>query len=174
MKNIIAFSGTHGTSKSTCAYRFASDMKLKGHNIAVVDELARECPLKINKEAGTLTQHWIISAQMKREIELMDLYEYIICDRSIFDTLAYGVLLDVIQFDWDQMLQNYVKNYYHSIFVLDPDGFNYQISDGVRDMDPVFRKEVHETLIMLYNRYHVSYTLVKNESYLSGCLSKFM
>ncbi|MCK9369329.1 ATP-binding protein [Candidatus Dojkabacteria bacterium] len=164
MKNIIAFSGTHGTGKSSSAYRLASKLKDNGYNIVLVDELARECPLKINKDAGELTQFWIIAAQQKREIELMDKYEYVISDRSVFDTLAYAVTLELFKYSDISTIQKYTQNYYKHIFVLDPKGFNFQVADGVRDMDPNFRLAVHNNLINLYDHFSIDYTYVNTNS----------
>lgn len=171
MKKIIAFSGTHGTSKSTKAYQLASILKLKGSNVIVIDELARECPLPINKGATELTQYWILTAQMKREIELLDKYEYIISDRSIIDTLAYSATLGITNFDFgNTVMGNYVKKYYKDIFLLDPTGFNYQINDGVRDMNPEFRMEVHQNMVKLYESFGIEYFYIKNELMLNTTL----
>lgn len=164
-RNLIAFSGTHGTGKSFRAYNFAIDLKLMGYNVVVLDELARECPLKINKEAGILTQYWILASQMKKEIKLMDRYDYIISDRSVFDTIAYAVTLGLIDFSNDSLISNYVRDNYFKIFVLDPDAFDYQVDDGVRDMDVGFRYTVHTNLLKIYDQYGIDYYLARdNES----------
>lgn len=168
-RNIIAFSGTHGTSKSTNAYRLAANLKLNGYNVAVIDELARECPLAINKSAGLLTQFWIFAAQMKREIELMDKYDYIISDRSLFDTFAYAVTLRLLNID-DALISNYINNTYAHIFVLDPVGFNFHVPDGIRDMDVQFRDDVHDNLVCLYNHYNINYTYIDDGLHLSDTL----
>lgn len=164
MKNIIAISGTHGTSKSCTAYNLASKLKISGVNVAVIDELARECPLKINKDAGELTQYWILASQMKREIELIGRYDYIITDRSIIDTLAYGITLGVISMYSDNFISNYVKSYYKKIFVLDPLIFNYHISDGIRDMDSEFRYNVHVNLVELYLKLGIDFELIVDKN----------
>lgn len=171
MKNIVAFSGTHGTGKSTQAYSLASKLKLHGYNVALVDELARECPLPINKEAVDLTQYWIVASQIKREIELMSRYDYVIVDRSIFDTLAYGVTLKNISMDNSQLIPQYIRTYYKSIIVLDPYGFDYQIEDGVRDMDPSFRLAVHYNMLDLYNRFDIPYNMVNRQDELDHYIS---
>lgn len=170
-RNIIAFSGTHGTGKSSSAYNLASRLKINGYNVAVVDELARECPLKINKDAGELTQFWIIAAQQKREIELMDKYDYIISDRSVFDTLAYAVTLNLFNYSDISTIQKYTQNYYKHIFLLDPKTFNFQIADGVRDMDPEFRLGVHNNLISLYDHFNINYTYIFDQPMLMKILN---
>jgi thymidylate kinase len=166
MNNIIAFSGTHGTGKSSCAYSLASRMKRKGFSVVVCDELARECPLPINQAAGDLTQYWIIAAQMKREITLMDRYDFVISDRTVFDALAYGVSLNVVPPVWAEALKYYIYSTCRDIFLLDPEGFDYHISDGVRDMDIDFRMNVHHRLKALYDNNEVEYTLVSDPKHL--------
>ena len=163
IRNVIAFSGTHGTGKSSTAYKFGAQLKVNGYNIAVIDELARECPLKINKDASALTQFWIIAAQMKREIKMMDKYDFIISDRSIMDNLAYATVLGL--FDDTDMgtVIKYTKIMYRNIFVLSPIGFNYQVADGVRDMDVAFRMDVHRALVYLYDNFNIDYHIIKDE-----------
>jgi thymidylate kinase len=173
MSNIIAFSGTHGVGKTTQAYRLASNLKLAGQNVAVIDELARECPLPINKESDILTQYWIISAQIKREIELMSRYDYVIADRTIMDTLAYAVALGQIWLTKDsQLIPQYIKKYYKLIIILDPEKFQYQIADGVRDMDPTFRYGVHTWLVRLYNLFDIPYIVVGSDAEIDDLINQ--
>lgn len=166
MSKLIAFSGTHGTGKSSCAYELATKMKHRGYSVVVCDELARECPLTINQGAGSLTQYWIIGAQMKREIKLMTKYDYVISDRTVFDTVAYGTYLGVISPSWGEALSDYVKTSYESIFVLDPFEFDYHISDGIRDMDIDFRFNIHQCIVDLYIAHKINYTFIKDRDVL--------
>lgn len=160
MKNIISLSGTHGTGKSSMAYFTAANLKMAGRNVVVCDELARECPLPINQDASELTQFWIISAQIKREIKLMTKYEFVISDRSVFDALAYGTVLKVMDESWAPVLASYVNKNYRQMYLLDPVAFNYHVADGIRDMDKKFRMDIHHQLLYLYGKYNVSYTLL--------------
>jgi nicotinamide riboside kinase len=162
MTKYVALSGTHGTGKSTLAYKLAALLKVKGFSTILVDEMARECPLPINMQATTATQLWILAAQMKRELELLGRYDYVICDRTLVDTLAYATVLG--QWVPVESYLDYVKHTYDSIYLLDHTSFNYQIDDGVRHMDPRFRKDVAYTLIDLYNDGPVSYNLIFSES----------
>jgi len=171
-RNLIAVSGTHGTSKSSTAYQIAADMKRNGYNVVVIDELARECPLKINQEATELTQYWILVSQMKREIELMDKYDYVISDRSVFDTLSYATTLKLLEVNLDDIISHYVKRYYKYIFLLDPNGFNYHINDGIRDMDPDFRMEIHNNLIRLYDKFNINYIHMETAEVLKGYINR--
>ena len=171
-KNLIAISGTHGCGKSYAAYKLTTDMRKNGYNVVVIDELARECPLSINQAASELTQYWILAAQIEREIALMSKYQYIITDRSVFDTLAYAVTLNLMNSNLFEFVANYVKNNYKYIFLLDPIGFNYHISDGIRDMDPKFRMDVHKNLVMLYEKFDISYIHMECEDVINGYVKR--
>jgi thymidylate kinase len=162
--NIIAFSGSHGVGKSTACYLLAAQFKIAGISVSVVDEIARECPLKINKDATELTQYWIMTTQIKREIEIMHRYDYIICDRSVFDPLAYAKTLNIIQEEFYSLISNYIKKYYHLIYILNPEGFNYQIDDGIRDMDKDFRYNVFLNLVNLYDNFDIKYKIINNNN----------
>ena len=170
MNKIIAFSGTHGTGKSTCAYSLAANYKLSGKSVVVLDELARECPLKINKEADDLTQYWILSSQIKKEIKLMGRYDYVICDRAIVDTIAYGITLGVLHSGLVYSYLPYILKYYKDIYLLDPYIFNYQKDDGIRDMDKEFRLQVHHNLMVLYDTYSIPHTLINSQEKLDDSI----
>jgi len=165
-KKIIAISGTHGTGKSTTAYSLCSILKKKGKNVVVLDELARESPFTINKEAKDTTHVWLAAKQITKELEYSNIYEYIITDRSVLDAFAYGSVLDTKD-EWSfKYLENYlvahIKHYYKHLYILEPNAFNFNVVDGVRDNDAQFRKDVHDKLIDIYDRNNIKYTLVFN------------
>lgn len=174
MRKVIAFSGTHGTGKSSVAYDLAAKLKIAGKNVVVCDELARECPLPINQEAGELTQHWIISSQMRREIKLMNKYDVVISDRSVIDSLAYGTVLGVVDDSWGYVLNTYINKYYYGLYLLDPNVFDYHVPDGVRDMDSKFRMDVHKQMVDLYVKFNVNYTLVQSRDYLNEIINNII
>lgn len=165
---LIAFSGTHGTGKTTQAYALASKLKKMGKSVVVLDELARECPLPINKEATAATQHWILAAQIKKELKLMSRYNAVITDRCIFDTIAYGMVLGLLSTSLAKAYEPYVSMYYSRIFVLNPQVFSFQTDDGVRDMDVAFRKNIHDCLVHIYDTYKVDFTMINSQEQLDG------
>ncbi len=167
-KKIIAVSGTHGTSKSTIAYSLASFLKKQGKNVIVLNELARECPLPINQEAGDWTQVWVICSQITKEIEMVNNYEYIITDRSVLDAYCYGKVLGSSTLGWTcdyllPFLVAHIKNHYKKLYLLDPPSFNFNIEDGVRDTNDKFRLDVHNELTNVLDTTGLVYTLVRND-----------
>lgn len=163
-KKIIALSSTHGTGKSSLAYMLCAKMKLLGHNVVVLDELARRCPFEINKGSTGKTEPWLICKQVTEELELTDLYEYVIADRSLLDPLSYHVTLHPNNGDDLAGLKEYIayhiKLYYKVIYVPDIGSFDYQLDDGVRDLDKDFRKEVYKNLLKLYDESGIEYKII--------------
>ena len=158
MKKIIAFSGTHGSGKSTCAYQLTTKMKLKGYNVILLDELARKCPFPINKDADERTQIWIMLKQALEEIELVDGVDYLIVDRGIYDGYFYDRVVNDNMTLCDHFLgyaSVHASQYYKKIYVTDKDSFNFQIADGVRDMEKKFRDDVFEMVLSCYDRWNI-------------------
>jgi len=52
--------------------------------------------------------------------------------------------------------------HYDHIFVLDPEGNNYNAKDQMRDNEETFRTEVHEALLRILDRNIVKCTIVKD------------
>ena len=160
-RKIIALSSAHGCGKTTQAYLLCARMRLAGHNVVVLDELARRCPLPINKESTGNTESWLISRQIAEELELVEKYDYIIVDRGVMDSYSYGKVLGLTAIDfYYHVITNHMTNYYNKIYVPHIDSFNYQVDDGTRDLDPTFRQEVFNTLLQSYNKYNIHYRIV--------------
>lgn len=165
-KKIIAISGTHGTGKTFLAYNLCVFLKKHGKNVVVLNELARESPFPINRECNDLTQIWLITKQITKELELYNRYEYIIVDRSVLDAYCYGLINN--DSDWIyKHLYNYIINhinkFYKKLYILDPTSFNYNIEDGVRDTDDEFRINVHNTMVGVLNEANIPYINVFND-----------
>jgi thymidylate kinase len=98
-KSIIhAFSGAHGTGKTTAVHVLAERMRQRypdGQSIGILTERARECPCPVltfeNKFPSAAAQLWIFTDQINMEIDMMTKYDVIITDRTIVDCIAYTV-----------------------------------------------------------------------------------
>ncbi len=164
-KKIIAVSATHGCGKTTIVYSIATFLKKLGKNVAIINELARESPFPINREADDRTQAWISTKQVTKEIEKMDRYDYIIVDRSVLDSVCYGRVVG--KPDWISLLQaNYlsehIKKYYKAIYLLDPNFFSWNVVDGVRDTDDTFRSSVNDAMLEIFEEYKIPYKLIRS------------
>ena len=106
-----------------------------------------------------MSQYWIIASQIRKEINLSLRYPIVITDRTIMDTAAYARVLGEFKSGELHFIGNYVKMY-HKIYLLDPWEFDFQVADGIRDMDRKFRMDVHTELVGLYQDYGILYEMV--------------
>ena len=70
----IAFIGTHGVGKTTLCYELAAALKRLDLSVDLVKEVARDCPLPINRETTDDAQNWILHTQVAREIALSNAF----------------------------------------------------------------------------------------------------
>ena len=85
----IAFVGTHGVGKTTLCYDLAAALKRRDVSVELVREVARECPLPINRETTLKAQAWILHTQIAWELQADAKAEVVVCDRSVVDNYCY-------------------------------------------------------------------------------------
>jgi predicted ATPase len=151
----IAFTGTHGTGKTTAAYEWAVQCKkdYPDKSVGIILEVARHSPLPINQNATLESEVWIFSEQIRKEIEYQSRYDIVVCDRTMFDAIAYAKIAGFPQtaekmFEYASML----AHTYDEIIFKHTKNNNYLIHDGVRDMDKQFRINIEDTLLEYFNR----------------------
>jgi len=147
----IAYSGSHGTGKTTKAFAKALEYKTTTpFNIFVLQEVARRSPFDINKSATRQAQLWLFAEQLRLELEISLIYDVIICDRTVLDTLAYCKYLgyDTMVDQLKEVAFEHLDTYDKIIY--SPIDDNYFIEDGIRDMDKTFRNSVDTYLLELY------------------------
>ena len=149
----VAISGAHGTGKTTLAYAKVKALKLANptKTVALLQEVAAECPLPINRDATMQSQLWILGQQLKREIELAARFDILVCDRTVFDILAYTCHVDVrLGQDLFRALLPYARTY-DIIYFKHLKGNDFPYNDGLRDTDPAFRRFIDECLASMYS-----------------------
>jgi len=139
----IAFIGTHGTGKTTLSYELAAELKKLGINAVMINELARLCPLPINKSCSFSSQLWIMASQIVEEIEHSVNYNDIICDRSVLDSYVYALVTGCANESLEKLAEEWIKTYDYLFKVpvtrpLTP--------DGVRSMDKDFQIKVDKMM----------------------------
>ena len=149
---IIAFSGTHGTGKTTAAYAMAKKLQVQGHTVGLVQEQARYCPYPVNREMTEKSQMWIFTAHLQAELNALKRYPVVVCDRTIIDPIAY---CDVAGFHalagamFNLALHHY-KNY-HTIVLKSAANNDHWYPDGFREAkDSAFRRDVDAALLARY------------------------
>jgi nicotinamide riboside kinase len=85
----IAFIGTHGVGKTTLCYDLAAALKRRDLTVELVREVARECPLPINRETTIKAQAWILHTQIAWELQAEAKAEVVVCDRAVLDNYCY-------------------------------------------------------------------------------------
>ena len=140
-------------------------MKLSGRNTVVLDELARKCPFVINKGAGSSTPVWLICKQITEELELLKSFDYIVVDRSVLDAYCYNLVLhgnEICMRHYLPLIREHIEKYYYKVYIPNMIAFNFQTDDGVRDMDPEFRRKVYETILNTYMELHLNHAVISN------------
>jgi predicted ATPase len=148
-----AFSGTHGTGKTTKVANLFNDLKMKhsDKNIGLLLENAEFSPLPINKDTSNLSQSWIFTHQMCEEIRLGNHYDMLITDRTIIDAIAYTKVAGIEAWKGMYEFSKYFIESYDTIFFVDYKKNHYVFDDGIRDgQDLKFREEVGLVLYDLY------------------------
>ena len=150
----IAFSGTHGTGKTTRTLMKAVELKKQYPTkiVRTLYEVAADCPFGINHDANENSQMWIFSNQIKYEIEQFANADILICDRTIADCLAYSEYFGFRHLaDSLNSIIEYWLGTYEQIYLLSPDFNNYCFNDGVRNIgNDGYRESVHEILCAIY------------------------
>jgi len=152
----IAFSGTHGTGKTTSVFELATKFKKDNTDktVGIIAETARRCPLPINKDSTEMSQLWIFAEQMKFEIEYCEWYDIVICDRSIIDSIAYTYVGGYYELANRKLeTAKSFMNTYDKIIFKTIKSNNYIYDDGIRDSkDLDYRKKIEDKMLELYQK----------------------
>jgi len=141
----IAVVGSHGTFKTTLLYFLAGVLKAKGKNVAILREVIRACPYFNSGHGNVMAQNWVLLTQAQLEREYQDIYDYVLCDRSLMDNFVYAK--DSYEKE-NQPLPEWIEPFvlhhsksYHFLFKtpLVPYGL---VSDGVRATDRTWQEEM--------------------------------
>jgi len=139
----IAFIGTHGVGKTTLCYGLAARLKARDLSLDVVGEVARRCPLPINRGTTRDAQSWILHTQIAEEILAASRYDVVICDRSVLDNFVYLLIAAGRQPDLESLVTHWMPSYdllIHVPIVGDPR------PDGLRSTEPGFQRAVEDRL----------------------------
>lgn len=139
----IAFIGSHGVGKTTLCFDLAARLKRQDRSVDLVKEVARICPLPINRDTTLEAQAWILHTQVAQEIAATAQNEVVICDRSVLDNYAYLVHQAGRQAAYDALVRKWVTTYdrLFKVPILDPPRF-----DGKRDVSAEFQHAIDATI----------------------------
>ena len=139
----VAFIGSHGVGKTTLCYELAARLKRQDLRVDLVKEVARRCPLPINRDSTLDAQQWILHTQMAMEIETCQDHDLVVCDRSVLDNYAYLVAGNGRVPVYDALVQAWLSTYDLTVWVpiLERPRF-----DGIRDTDRRFQERIEEII----------------------------
>ncbi len=153
---IYAFSGTHGTGKTTATFTKAADLK-RAHpdkTVGIISETAALCPYGINKNTSRQSQEWIFHTQIKTELDMLVHYDLLVSDRSCVDAIAYTAVAGYDDLALTMLRMAHIHiHYYKEIRFCLAASRPYHHADGFREHeDKPFRAQVEEELLSLYRR----------------------
>lgn len=148
----IALIGSHGTGKTTLCYDLAARLKRQDQSVEIVREVARRCPLPLNRQTTLAAQEWILHQQIADEIAASDRYAVVLCDRSILDNYAYLVARLGPRDELEPMVAEWVRTYDALFKVPILQAPRY---DGTRDLSEEFQVSIDDQIDTLLVRFGV-------------------
>ena len=148
----IALIGTHGVGKTTLCYDLAARLKRLDRGVHLVTEVARECPLPINRGTTLDAQSWILHTQCAREIAGVASGDVVVCDRSVLDNYAYLVHALGRRPELDGWIRRWCSSY-DGLFKVPL--WQKPRFDGTRDTDLAFQGEIDATIDELVRKFEV-------------------
>ncbi len=157
----LAFIGTHGVGKTTLCFELAATLKRLDLSVDLVKEVARSCPLPINRETTDAAQNWILHTQVAREIELIDGYDAIVCDRAVVDNYAYMVHATGRRPEMEPFIRYWMKTYdlLVKVPVIAPPSF-----DGTRDTSVDFQSDIDQSINQLLAEFELDFLELPGDS----------
>ena len=146
--------GSHGVGKTTLCFDVAARLKRLDLGVDLVKEVARSCPLPINKDTTLEAQSWILHTQIAEELAAASRYEVVVCDRSALDNYAYLVHQVGRRPEYDSLIREWMGSY-QALFkvpILNPPSF-----DGTRDTSGTFQLEIDRLIDQLLEELRVPY-----------------
>lgn len=135
----IAFIGSHGVGKTALCYGLAAHLKKIDFTVGLVQEVARDSPLPINRDTTLNAQLWILHTQISREIAATERNRAVVCDRSVLDNYAYLVHQVGRRKELDLMVEEWLTTY---VLLVKVPIWQRPRFDGVRATDQNFQQEI--------------------------------
>ena len=165
MTKIITLVGTHCTFKTTFTQALHEAASARGLSSCVVSEVARLCPLPMNKQQTKESTMWIFNEQLKQEEKaLKQNTDVLFCDRSFLDPFAYYCVsyesfidefingMDICGIRLQALIDVYKQHYDFTLHMRATQNKSLITEDGFRNTDFKFRRSVDEVFLNLFTR----------------------
>ncbi len=168
MGNIIAYSGTHGTGKTTAVYDRIASLKKEKPELIIGPHAENLvfCPYPINGKSTEERQMWVFTNHIQAELNLMTHYDIVVSDRSAVDAIAYTSAHGFKDLA-ERMLglvQHHMAHYSEIVFMMS-EGNDHLHDDGLRELDMPFRKEVQVHMLWIYTQLGFNFDHIGNGVY---------
>lgn len=165
----IAFIGSHCSGKSSAVSVLGDRLRQDGHKVQTIMEVASECPYTINEGTNLKSQLWILLKQIERESSLIQSEGYLLCDRSVFDNLAYSEYQVIRK---NMALEEYqaMLNIAQSWTLLQPYTFLFYVPPlplkqaSYRSPNVVFQKEIDERVRIMVDKLQLPVVYLPSEA----------
>lgn len=153
----ICFSGVFNTGKSWTAWALSRALAEQGKSVKMVKEGARiayALGFGINQDATVESEVRILLLQVENEQSADGLYDYVISDRALWDSLPY-IENNLLNCRYDKWGSNFELLNFFLLYIKEKMRYNYVfycptglpiIQDGVRAVDPGYQKELDSIL----------------------------
>jgi len=146
----IALIGSHGTGKTTLCFDLAARLQRMDYPVEIVREVARRCPMPLNRNTTLDAQRWILHQQIADELAASARFPAVICDRSVLDNYAYLVVGLGRREELEPMVADWLRTYdaLFKVPILHAPSF-----DGTRDLSEEFQAEIDRQIDALLVRF---------------------
>lgn len=160
--NIVAFSGAHGTGKTTSVFSLAKQAKIDNShngNIGVIMETSRMCPLPVMSagcnQPSEAAQEWIFARQLQQETEMAHKFGLVISDRTLVDCAAYTRFFkyDALADAMESVIL--ARKPYREVFFKTILNNPYCVYDGFRNTNILERAEIEHIMLNAYKRLNI-------------------
>lgn len=149
----ICFSGVFNTGKSWTAWALSRALAEKGKSVKVVKEgarIAHALGFGINQDATVESEVRILLLQVENEQSADGLFDYVISDRALWDSLPY-IENNLLNCRYDKWGSNFELLNFFILYIKEKMKYDYVfycqpglpiVKDGIRAIDPVYQKEL--------------------------------
>jgi len=146
----IGLIGSHGTGKTTLCFALAARLQRLDLSVEIVKEVARRCPLPLNRDTTIDAQRWILHQQIADELHAAGHFEAVVCDRSVLDNYAYLVESQGPRGELEALVADWLRTY-DGLFKVPV--LNAPRYDGTRDLSEEFQARIDHQIDGLLVRF---------------------
>jgi|SRR3989344_640813 len=158
--------GAPGVGKTALLHGLVGELKWCDKTVEWIDEVIRDCPYSIDKDAGFKTEMWVVEHQHLKELEKLKLApNFLFCDRSMLDLAVYGTMLleaGKLSEKEYQILLRAVMDWMHTYdfgILVSPSGKEVT-ADGFRATDKKYQADMHNYFVKVLDAIGADYVVV--------------